>query len=232
MDKPYTTLFMLMSVDGKISTGDSDSMDVDQDFPKISGIKEGLNQYYEIEKQTDFFSLNSGRVWVKIGANEKREEPKKIPVNFVVIDNKPHLKETGLIYYAKKSEKLIIVTNNESHPAFALKNQYQNIELILYKGDINLADLLGRLKTKYGANRLTIQTGGTLNAEFMRQGLIDRVLIVVAPALVGGKDTSTLIDGESLHSTNELFKIKALEFVQAKPLNNSYLLLEYTVKNI
>jgi len=48
MEKPKTTLFMLMSVDGKISTGNIDNRDVDKDFPKIKGIKEGLKQYYDI----------------------------------------------------------------------------------------------------------------------------------------------------------------------------------------
>lgn len=57
--KPITTLFMLMSVDGKISTGTVDELDVDRDFPRINGVKEGLYQYYEIEKTTDLWSLNS-----------------------------------------------------------------------------------------------------------------------------------------------------------------------------
>ena len=69
MDRPITTLFMLMSVDGKISTGASDHLDVDKDFPKIAGVKEGLHQYYEIEQTTDLWSLNSGRVQAKIGIN-------------------------------------------------------------------------------------------------------------------------------------------------------------------
>lgn len=38
MDRPVTTLFMLMSVDGKISTGATDEFDVDRDFPKIPGV--------------------------------------------------------------------------------------------------------------------------------------------------------------------------------------------------
>ena len=57
--KPITTLFMLMSVDGKISTGAVDELDVDRDFPRINGMKEGVYQYYEIEKTTDLWSLNS-----------------------------------------------------------------------------------------------------------------------------------------------------------------------------
>ena len=32
MDRPITTLFMLMSVDGKISTGATDDLDVDKEM--------------------------------------------------------------------------------------------------------------------------------------------------------------------------------------------------------
>ena len=65
MERPVTTLFMLMSVDGKISTGSTDNMDVDKDFPKIDGLKEGLHQYYELEQETDLWSFNTGRVQEK-----------------------------------------------------------------------------------------------------------------------------------------------------------------------
>ena len=47
-NRPITTLFLLTSVDGKISTGATDEMDVDRDFPAIKGVSEGLHQYYEI----------------------------------------------------------------------------------------------------------------------------------------------------------------------------------------
>lgn len=78
MDRPVTTLFMLMSVDGKISTGATDEMDVDRDFPQIAGLKEGLHQYYEIEQTTDLWSFNTGRVQAKMGSNTK-EMPEKTP---------------------------------------------------------------------------------------------------------------------------------------------------------
>ena len=50
-ERTFNTLFMLSSVDGKISTGNIDKRDVDKDFPKIEGLKEGLQQYYALEKQ-------------------------------------------------------------------------------------------------------------------------------------------------------------------------------------
>ena len=42
--RPVTTLFMLSSVDRKISTGNSDLLDVDSDYPAMDGVKEGLHQ--------------------------------------------------------------------------------------------------------------------------------------------------------------------------------------------
>ena len=78
MDRPVTTLFMLMSVDGKISTGATDDLDVDKDFPQIPGLREGLHQYYEIEQTTDLWSLNSGRVQPKWGSIP-RNRPKRAP---------------------------------------------------------------------------------------------------------------------------------------------------------
>jgi 2,5-diamino-6-(ribosylamino)-4(3H)-pyrimidinone 5'-phosphate reductase len=220
-----------MSLDGKISTGDTDVMDVDKDYPQITGIKEGLKQYYDLEMQTDLFSLNTGRVFAKIGINEKTDEPIKLPVSFIVVDNEPHLTAKGVVYLAKKTKTLFIVTTNKSHPAFSQKANYSNIEIMLYENEIDFIDVMAKLKNDFAVEKLTIQSGGTLNATLVRNGLIDRALLVVAPALIGGKNTSTLIDGESLHTSDDLFNIKPLELVQAKPLENSYLLLEYKVKN-
>src|SRR3989344_1651550 len=157
--RPETTLFLLMSVDGKISTGDTDEMDVDKDYPRIAGLKEGLQQYYSIEETTDRFSLNTGRVFAKIGFNEKTDEPAKTDINFIVIDDK-HLTEKGVLYLAKKSKTLIIATANKSHPATLLKNNIQNIEILQYEGQIDFKDLFEELRKRYGAERLTIQSGG------------------------------------------------------------------------
>lgn len=231
MKRPITTLFMLSSLDGKISTGDTDVMDVDSDFPKIAGAREGLHQYYDIEKTTDFFSLNSGRVFEKIGFNNRTDESAKIPVVFVVIDNKPHLNVNGVRYVAKKGQKVIFVTTNGEHPAIALKKELDNLEVIKYEDKIDFIDLFQKLKKDYGAERLTIQSGGTLNAEFIREGIIDYISLVIAPVMIGGKNTATLMDGESLHSVDELFKVKALQLESINKLENSYLHLIYKVLN-
>ncbi|MCI8783042.1 MAG: deaminase [Dorea sp.] len=225
MDRPITTLFMLMSVDGKISTGASDHLDVDKDFPKIAGVKEGLHQYYEIEQTTDLWSLNSGRVQAKIGINSA-DMPNKTPVSFVVIDNS-HLKEHGVRYLCALSKQFVLVTSNAKHPAFEIEED--NLHIIYQNEQLSLKDVLTKLKSQYSCERITIQTGGTLNELFLREKLIDYLDIVVAPVLVGGKDTSTLIDGKSLLSESELSRLGVLKLQECVVLENSYLRLRYRV---
>lgn len=224
MDRPVTTLFMLMSVDGKISTGATDELDVDKDFPKLAGVSEGVHQYYEIEQTTDLWSLNSGRVQAKMGVNTK-QMPNKNQVSFVIIDNK-HLNEQGVRYFCALAKEFVLITTNPIHPA--LKVQESNLHII-YQNQLSLSDALAKLKTEFGCERITIQSGGTLNGLFLREKLFDYVDVVVAPVLIGGKDTATLIDGKSIMEESELSKLGVLKLQECVVLENSYLRLRYQV---
>ena len=229
MNRPITTLFMLESLDGKISSGSSDNLDADKDFYRIDGVKEGLHQYYELEQETDIFSLNTGRVMAKIGVNEKKEYHEKIDaVTFVIIDNKPHLNENGIDYLYNWVGKLLLVTTNKNHIAYSLQYKYDNLE-ILYYDTLDLKVLLEDLYSKYNAVRLTIQSGGTLNGMFVRNKLIDFVNIVIAPIIVGGKNVATLVDGESITDESELNKLLPLQLLECNKLEHSYIELKYKV---
>lgn len=224
MHRPITTLFMLMSVDGKISTGAVDELDVDRDFPKLPGVREGLHQYYEIEQTTDLWSFNTGRVQAKMGVNEK-ELPDKTPVSFVLLDNH-HLTEHGIRYFCAKSKQAVVITSNASHPAFRVDSD--NLHII-YQERPSLSAALEHLKKEYGCERLTVQSGGTVNGLFLREKLLDYVDIVVAPVLIGGKDTPTLIDGKSLVSSAELSELGVLKLMDCSVLQDSYIRLRYEV---
>lgn len=224
MTRPITTLFMLMSVDGKISPGATDDLDFDKDLPHIPGVKEGLQQYYDIEQTTDLWSLNSGRVQAKMGVNEK-ELPSKTPVSFVLIDNH-HLTENGVRYFCARSKEFVLVTANKDHPAF--KVEETNLHII-FQDKLNLHDMLHQLKENFSCERITIQTGGTLNGLFLREKLFDYVDIVVAPILVGGKATTTLIDGEAILTPEQLQELGVLELESVQSLDGSYIRLRYKV---
>lgn len=202
--RPVTTLLMLSSVDGKISTGNSDLLDVDSDYPAMDGVKEGLHQYYEIEQTTDLWSLNSGLVQAKLGVNQK-EYPDKTPVSFVVIDNK-NLTDHGVSYFCRRAKTFVLVTTNTQHPAFSV--QEDNLHIICQK-ELDLRAVLEEL--------------------FLQEKLFDCIDIVVAPVLIGGKDTATLIDGASITKREELGLLGVLKLVRCEVLEDSYLRLRYEV---
>ncbi|MCY4623758.1 MAG: dihydrofolate reductase family protein [Chloroflexi bacterium] len=228
--RPYTTLFLLVSADGKTSTGSTDEMDVDRDFPNIPGVGQGLKQYYDLQIETDEFSLNTGKTLAKTGVNQKQDCTEQLPVSFVVVDSAPHLTGQGTSHLAHRGRQLLVVTTNPAHPALALRATLGNLHMLHYD-KIDFTHLFDRLKQDFGVTRMTIQSGGSLNATLVRAGLVDRILLVVAPALIGGKDTPTPMDGESLHTTAVLSNIKPLDLVQATALQDSYVLLEYKVRN-
>jgi len=87
------------------------------------------------------------------------------------------------------------------------------------------------LKSNYNVERITIQSGGTLNCEFLRENLIDYINVVIAPILVGGATTNTLIDGKAISKVEELNKLKALELIETHLLQDSYVQLKYKVLN-
>ncbi len=224
MNRPITTLFMLISLDGKISPGASDDLDVDKDFPKITGLKEGLHQYYEIEQTTDLWSFNTGRVQKKMGVNEK-PFPDKSPVSFVLLDNS-HLTEHGVIYFCRRSKEFVLITSNRDHPAYDIKES--NLHIV-YQEELSLKEALHELKTSYGCERITIQSGGTVNGLFLREKLFDYVDIVLAPVLVGGRETSSLIDGSAILSENELSGLGVLKLIDCTVLCDSYIRVRYQV---
>ena len=151
--------------------------------------------------------------------------PNKTPVSFAVIDNK-HLNENGIKYFCALSKEFVLVTSNAKHPAFNIEQD--NLHII-YQKELSLKHALEKLKSDYGCERITVQTGGTLNGLLLREKLFDYIDIVVAPVLVGGKDTSTLIDGESLFSQKELSKLGVLKLQECVVLEGSYLRLRYEV---
>ena len=226
--RPLTTLFLLQSVDGRISTGSVDARDFDKDIPLIDGVRQGLGQYYDLESRTDLWSLNTGRVMAKIGVNDAPYAAEKTSVSFIIVDNRPHLTEAGVRHLSAKLQKLVIVTSNPAHPA--LRASLPNVEVMTVGEPVDWPSLMETLRERYLIDRLTIQSGGTLNAALLRHDCIDRISIVVAPFLVGGKDTPSLVDGPSFTEFAELSNLSVLELREMHRLEDGYIHLVYDVR--
>jgi 2,5-diamino-6-(ribosylamino)-4(3H)-pyrimidinone 5'-phosphate reductase len=63
---------------------------------------------------------------------------------------------------------------------------------------VDLATALSTMATKLGIRCVLCEGGGGLNGALMRAGLIDELSLTLAPALVGGLGTPSVVDGPPL----------------------------------
>lgn len=216
MVRPETTLFLLTSLDGKISTGVGDSFDFDADFPKMPGLREGLHQYYAIEKTTDVWTCTSGSIQRKLGANSVAR-PRISGVSAVVIDNE-QLTLDGVQNVISAWDTCVFVTTNIEHPVLRL--EATSSLLPVYQEVLDMKAVFESLYALFGCTAMTIQTGSKLNALFLEEDLIDKVDLVIAPCLIGGASTPSLIGG----NTSYLSVFSLLDCVK---LNHNYVRLRY-----
>ena len=63
---------------------------------------------------------------------------------------------------------------------------------------VDLRSALARLRSSLGVTRVIADSGGTLNASLLREGLVDILDVITLPGLVGGSGTPTMMDGAPL----------------------------------
>ena len=71
-----------------------------------------------------------------------------------------------------------------------------------------------RILGEKGISSLFIEGGGTINAAFLENGLIDKVVFYFAPKLVGGKIAPTFIEGTGIEWMKDAIDLKDGEFTK------------------
>jgi 2,5-diamino-6-(ribosylamino)-4(3H)-pyrimidinone 5'-phosphate reductase len=92
------------------------------------------------------------------------------------------------------------------------------------KNKIDLKKLL-QILHKQKIKIILLEGGGTANWEFVRKGLVDEIIVTVAPYLVGGKEAKTLVEGEGFSKITNSLK---LNLRAIKKQNNEVVLHYYS----
>ena len=61
--------------------------------------------------------------------------------------------------------------------------------------EVDLALMLGRLRSEFGVRRLLCEGGGGLNDALFRAGLVDELHLTLCPRIFGGRQSPTIADG-------------------------------------
>ena len=80
---------------------------------------------------------------------------------------------------------------------------------IIYCGktSINISKLL-RLLSGNGIKKILLEGGGTVNWSFIKKNLIDEAVVTLAPYIIGGKDTISLVEGSGFKNLEHSTKLK------------------------
>ena len=222
--RPYCTLFMLQSLDGKISTGVGKGFDFDRD---LKDLVKGISSYYEAELHTDAYSMISGETCAKLGANNK-EWPKSYHYcNHIIIDSHS-LTDTGIEYMASMCQNVILVTDNTYEKHHVISKFLTVLEV---PNTRDLTTVMHMLAEDSGVTAITVETGGMINGNMLKLGLIDRVDIFIAPIIVGGKNTPSIADGDDNGNVFNSELLTMLDVPMVGTYDNGMMRLTYDVLN-
>lgn len=229
MNRPITTVFMLQSIDGKISFNNTGRLDFDDRIPMLKWSAKGLDHYYAAELSMDDTTLISGKTLEIVGWNEKVVSENK-ELTLVVIDNN-HLTREGLLRLHNSNRRIILVTRRLWYLENMDKLPY---DVIYYREDkCSIADILDVLYKKYGIKYVTVQGGGEINASLFKERCVDYIDIVIAPFIVGGKNTPGCVGGESLSDDADVREvINEYSLISVDSVGDSYVLVRYASRNL
>ena len=78
-----------------------------------------------------------------------------------------------------------------------------------------------------GVNKLLVEGGGEINWSMLTNGLVDEVTVTVAPKMIGGRETVTLVEGKGFGMINKGIRLK---LIGMKKISNE-VVLSYKVIN-
>jgi len=80
---------------------------------------------------------------------------------------------------------------------------------------VNLNKLLAAL-AKRGITNILVEGGGELIAGLLKEDLVDRFLVFIAPKIIGGRDAKTAVEGNGIKLMKDALRLKNISVKRFK----------------
>lgn len=91
------------------------------------------------------------------------------------------------------------------------------------KGRVNLSELMKTLGEK-GIDSILLEGGGTLNAQALKENIVNKICCFIAPKIVGGANAKSPIEGKGVEKMMEAYNLRNLEI---QKIGNDIMLTGY-----
>ncbi|OGW33364.1 MAG: riboflavin biosynthesis protein RibD [Nitrospirae bacterium GWC2_42_7] len=194
---PFVIMKTAMTLDGKIATPDGQSK-------WITG-ETSRKMVHRLRSSVDAVMTAIGTVKADDPSLTARIRGGKNPTK-IIID--PDLKIAMNANILKSPADTIIVTrvsNNKSN-----KLELSGTKLIYYQDILELNWLI-KILVREGITSILIEGGSSLNSYALRDGIVDKLMVFIAPKIIGGKDSFTPVGGNFFRKLEDAYRIKGFK---------------------
>jgi diaminohydroxyphosphoribosylaminopyrimidine deaminase/5-amino-6-(5-phosphoribosylamino)uracil reductase len=189
--RPFVTLKIASTLDGKIATATGESR-------WITGAS-ARTFTHRLRNRVDAVMVGLGTVLADDPELTVRGVAGKKDPHRVIVDERLATPPTARALKARRGTMAIVATTRDSRAARRRRLERQGVRVVTTRsrdGFVDLPELMRRL----GAMNVTsvlIEGGSELNASAVRSGIVDKLIVVLAPTLLGGRDAIGAIGGRS-----------------------------------
>ncbi|MCK4508433.1 MAG: bifunctional diaminohydroxyphosphoribosylaminopyrimidine deaminase/5-amino-6-(5-phosphoribosylamino)uracil reductase RibD [Desulfuromonadales bacterium] len=197
---PYVVFKAAMTLDGQTAAASGDSQ-----WISCAASRELVHQ---LRNQVDGIMVGSGTVKTDNPRLTTRLDKGGRDAVRIVLDGQLATSSKAQVYTQSSDAKVLLVTSSE-HTELALQPYADaGVEIIQVTRNADGLDLAGALAElgKRSLQYLLLEGGSVLGGAMMRAGLVDRVMIFVAPKLLGGVGRS-LLAGDGVATISEAFSL-------------------------
>lgn len=201
---PFVTMKIAQTLDGKIATASGESQ-------WITG-RDARREGHRLRDQHDAILVGINTVLQDDPRLTTRIPGGRNPVR-VIVDSRLRIPFTATVLDRGASARTIIATLAKAPKAKAEKLRERGAEVVTArsdKGRVDLRDLMRKLGTR-GIMSLLIEGGAEVNASALKAGVVDKVVLFVAPLLMTGRDALPSIGGKSPERLSQAMKLQGVE---------------------
>ena len=202
--KPRVILSAAVTIDGKIATRTGDS--------RLSSKRDKI-RVHKLRSKVDAILVGINTVQLDDPILSVRYAKGKNPVRIILDSRGTISSKSRILKTCSKIPTIIAVSKSVTRKNIKRLNKYPIEILITGDKKINVKKLLKFLLRKK-IKRILLEGGGTVNWEFINQGLIDEMIITITPFLVGGKDAISLVEGKGFHKISKSKKFKLQKIIR------------------
>jgi 2,5-diamino-6-(ribosylamino)-4(3H)-pyrimidinone 5'-phosphate reductase len=219
MTRPFTVLISEMTVDGKLTLKRGLSSKI------IMGLMDEESHFFLHKKRSEFDGIMVGSHTIKIDDSilTNRLAPGGTPVRIVPCSDASITPDSNVL---NKDAPTIIVVSENADPAKVDGLRSKGAEIIACgKDHVDIEAMMESLYER-GIKKLMVEGGPTLIWLLIQHHMIDHIILIQIPYIIGGDSTPSLVGGPGIDSLGEAVVVNLTDFYKV----GNHLITEYDLR--